>query len=143
MAALARDALAEVQRRIPDRSIAWTVSELPACRGDRALLRQLWVALLENAAKFTGKAEAAAVSVAAENLDGEVEYCVRDNGAGLDSNYAGKLFKLFQRVHHDSEFEGLGVGLAVAHRIVARHGGSIRIEGAVGEGARVTFRLPA
>jgi len=119
-----------------------TVHPLPDAVGDPALLQQVWVNLISNAIKFTSRAERPEIEVGARDEENAVVYWVRDNGAGFDMRYAGKLFGVFQRLHRDAEFPGTGVGLAIVQRIVARHGGSVRAEGAVGAGASFEFSLP-
>jgi light-regulated signal transduction histidine kinase (bacteriophytochrome) len=143
MQALAAEVMQEAKKKAAGREIAWELADLPPAFGDRTLLRQAWGILLDNAAKFTRNTACARIRLGAKPCPGGFEYFVSDNGAGLDMSYAGKLLKLFQRVHHEKEFEGLGVGLAVAQRIVARHGGVLRIEGKPGEGATTSFTLPA
>ena len=110
----------------------------PDCRGDPILLKQVWQNLVGNAFKYSRKRDRPVVEIGYE--DGE--YFVRDNGAGFDMEYAGKLFGVFERLHSDAEFEGTGIGLATANRIVQRHGGAIRAEGALDRGATFRFRLP-
>jgi len=116
---------------------------LPAARGDRALLTQVWSNLLSNALKFSGKREAPEIEVSARSETGEVVYCVRDNGAGFDMHHYDKLFGVFQRVHREDEFPGTGVGLAMVQRIVSLHGGRVWAESKVDEGAKFYFSLPA
>ncbi len=141
MTALAREIAAEVVEA--GRTIAIHIAELPDAVADEALVRQVWVNLLGNAVKYTRPRGAeASVDVTGEVAMGEVVYTVRDNGVGFDSRYADKLFTVFQRLHTASEFEGTGVGLALVARIVRRHGGWIRAESTVGEGATFTFALP-
>lgn len=120
------------------------VGELPAARGDASLLRQVWHNLVSNAIKFSRNSDPPRVKIHGSTLpDGRVEYCVQDNGCGFDARYADKLFGVFQRLHSEREFEGTGVGLAIVHRIVTRHGGSVTAESAPGDGARFSFILPA
>ncbi len=142
MEQIVRDAVASAGRRVPERRIAWEVGPLAPAQGDRALIRQVWDILIDNAVKFTKDVPEAHVTLGCRDAEGGVEYYVRDDGAGLQMEYAAKLFTLFQRVHHENEFEGLGVGLAVARRIVARHGGTMRLEGKSGAGACASFTLP-
>lgn len=142
MSALARAAVEELVGEKPVPSLKVSVGELPAAFGDRALLRQVLANLIGNALKYSGKKAAPAVEVGSAREGGETVYFVKDNGAGFDMRYAGKLFGVFQRLHHEGEFEGTGVGLALADRIVRRHGGRIWAEGKVGEGAVFRFTLP-
>lgn len=123
------------------RKIDFTVGELPACEADAMLLRRLFDCLLANALKFTRKREAATICVGCREEKGERVYFVQDNGAGFDMEYSSRLFQLFQRLHSTSEFEGTGIGLAIAQRIVQRHGGRIWAQGEVDRGATVYFTL--
>lgn len=118
------------------------VGPLPVVAADRQLLRQVWFNLLDNAVKYSAKAKEPVVSVRAERAAGEVRFEVADNGVGFDMAYYPKLFGVFQRLHHDEEFEGTGVGLAIVARIVARHGGRVWAEASPGAGARFHFTLP-
>lgn len=118
------------------------LDQLPAVVGDRSLLGQVWVNLLSNAIKFTGKQERPHVTVSSISDGKEHIYYVRDNGAGFDEKYQAKLFGVFQRLHHQNEFPGTGVGLALVQRIVQRHGGRVWAEGQPGQGATFYFSLP-
>jgi signal transduction histidine kinase len=125
-----------------DRSIEWDIQPLPQVRGDRALLKQVWTNLLANAVKYTRRRQIARIEVGCNRKESELEFFVRDNGAGFDMKYAGKLFGVFQRLHRAEEFEGTGVGLANVARVVTRHGGKVRAEAKVNEGAALYFTLP-
>src|SRR6185295_10638561 len=142
MDALVRDAVAEVRKTQPDRAPAVTVGPLPAVRGDRALLRQVWVNLVSNAFKYSAKSKEPRIEIGAEGANGSRAFFVRDNGVGFDMRYSGKLFGVFQRLHSQSEFEGTGVGLAIVQRVVQRHGGRVWAEGKPGEGAVFRFTIP-
>ncbi|MFL9879712.1 ATP-binding protein [Herbaspirillum rhizosphaerae] len=120
-----------------------SLSALPAARGDITLIKQVWFNLLSNACKFSAKREQAHITVKGSVEGDALTYTVSDNGAGFDMRYYNKLFGVFQRLHRVSEFEGTGVGLAIVHRIVTRHGGRVWAEGVVGEGAVFHFTLPA
>jgi light-regulated signal transduction histidine kinase (bacteriophytochrome) len=122
---------------------ALELETLPAAVGDRTLIEQVWTNLLSNAIKFSSKKGNAVVEVTGACSDGQCTYVVKDNGAGFDPRYAGNLFGVFQRLHNDSEFPGTGIGLALAQRIVMRHGGHIVAESALGAGATFRFSLPA
>ncbi|HEX2829644.1 MAG TPA: ATP-binding protein [Burkholderiales bacterium] len=115
---------------------------LPKAIGDRSLLAQVWINLLSNAMKFSSKREHPRIEVSAISDDREYTYFVRDNGAGFDPKYGQKLFGVFQRLHHAEDFPGTGVGLALVHRIVTRHGGRVWAEGEPDKGATFYFTLP-
>ena len=109
--------------------------------GDPRLLRQVLQNLLQNAWKFTAKHAHATIEFGAVGPPGRLVYFVRDDGAGFDPRYAGKLFGVFQRLHPNEEFEGTGIGLAIVHRIVSRHGGRVWAEGDIDQGATFFFTL--
>jgi light-regulated signal transduction histidine kinase (bacteriophytochrome) len=139
---LAAEAIAELGQETKGRDIAWTIGTLPACHGDRSMLKLVFLNLLSNAIKFTRERTRAEIEMgcAEENKD-EVTVFVKDNGAGFDMQYVNKLFGVFQRLHLTDEFEGTGIGLATVQRIVVRHGGQVRAEGAVDQGATFYFSL--
>ncbi len=118
------------------------VGALPSIVGDASLIRQVWINLLANALKFTSKKERVVIEVESTQDGDEVIYSVRDNGAGFDMQYADKLFGVFQRLHSEREFEGTGVGLAIVHRVILRHGGRVWADGQVDNGAVFHFALP-
>ncbi len=118
------------------------VEPLPPARGDRGLLRQVWANLIANAVKYSSKASRPFIQVSGRQVGAENHYSVRDNGVGFDMEYAGQLFRVFQRLHRADEFSGTGVGLAIVHRVVARHGGRVWAEGKVDHGAVFSFALP-
>ena len=137
-------ALAEADADAQDRKIVWKIDPLPMVIGDENMLRTVWQNLLGNAVKYTGRCEVARIEVTVkQGARGDYEFTVADNGAGFDMQYAGKLFGVFQRLHHSSDFPGNGIGLANVRRIVTRHGGRTWAEAEVGKGAQFHFSLPA
>jgi PAS domain S-box-containing protein len=118
------------------------VGDLPRVNGDISLLRQVWANLLTNAIKYSSKVAQPRIEIGARAVGTEIEFYVRDNGCGFDPAYADKLFVVFQRLHGESEYEGNGIGLAIVHRIVERHGGRVSARSAPGEGAEFGFTLP-
>jgi|HubBroStandDraft_6_1064221.scaffolds.fasta_scaffold22214_3 signal transduction histidine kinase len=140
---LIRQVVAELGQETSGRDIAWKIGALPVCYGDRSMLKVVLVNLVSNAVKFTRMRAPAEIEIGcADGKENQVEVFVRDNGAGFDMQYANKLFGVFQRLHRSEEFEGTGIGLATAQRIIHRHGGKIRAEGAVDQGATFYFSLP-
>jgi PAS domain S-box-containing protein len=142
MTALAGEVFAELHARIPNRVVAFHLDPLPNVVGDQALLRQVWVNLLDNALKYTRHRERAVIEVTGSVQNGEATFRVQDNGAGFDMQYASKLFCVFQRLHTAEEFEGTGVGLALVQRLVYRHEGRVWAMGEVEGGATFHFTLP-
>ena len=122
--------------------IQFRVEPLPAATGDPTLMHQIWVNLISNAIKFSSKRERSEIEVGSRQEVTKTIYFVKDNGAGFDMQYAGKLFGVFQRLHSEKEFEGTGVGLAMVQRLVHRHGGEVWAEGRVERGATFYFSLP-
>jgi len=140
---LVREVIAELKQDTKDRDIAWTVGALPVCYGDRSMLKVALMNLLSNAVKFTRIRPRAKIEIGcADGKDNQVELFVADNGAGFDIQYVNKLFGVFQRLHRAEEFEGTGIGLATVQRIIHRHGGEVRAQGAVDQGATFYFSLP-
>jgi PAS domain S-box-containing protein len=138
---LAREVVSGLRKRDPQRSVEVVVADGLNAVVDRELLRILLEQLLGNAWKFTADREDARIEVSGEAENGRQLYVVRDNGAGFEMAYTDRLFVPFQRLHHEDEFPGIGAGLAIAQRIVRRHGGSIRGEGRPGAGASFHFDL--
>jgi len=131
----------ELQATAPERDVVFAIAPGLVVNADPDLMRVVLENLLGNAFKFTSKVARARIEVGSLWEAGTTTYFVRDNGAGFDMKYAGKLFGAFQRLHAVSEFEGTGVGLANVQRIVSRHGGRIWATGVVGEGATFYFTL--
>jgi PAS domain S-box-containing protein len=118
------------------------VGALPPARGDHGLLRQVWANLISNAIKYSSKTACPRIEISGCELGSENQYSVRDNGVGFNMDYVEKLFGVFQRLHRADEFRGTGVGLAIVHRVVTRHGGRVWAEGKVDHGAVFSFALP-
>lgn len=118
------------------------LGELPAARGDPALLRQVWANLIGNAIKYAPRGQRPHLEIEGRRLNDGVEYAVRDHGVGFDMRHAAHLFEAFRRLPSAEGYAGNGVGLALVQRIVSRHGGTIRAEAAPGAGATFRFTLP-
>ncbi|HEV3299094.1 MAG TPA: PAS domain S-box protein [Planctomycetaceae bacterium] len=153
---LVRRCLEEMAKEVRDRRVEIIIGTLPVCSADATLLNQVWMNLLSNALKYTRKQEHARIEIGSRTqprpaADGqpltldsagtELVYFVKDNGAGFDMKYVGKLFGVFQRLHRAVDYEGTGVGLAIVHRIVQRHGGRIWADAIPGQGATFSFTL--
>jgi PAS domain S-box-containing protein len=139
---VASDIRETLEEYAPARKVRWNIMPDLMVRADPVLAKALIENLLRNAWKFTAEREEAVIEMSASRQGGETVYCVRDNGAGFDMAYAGKLFQPFQRLHDVKRFEGTGIGLAIVHRVLRRHGGRIWAEGIPGQGAAFYFTLP-
>ncbi|MDE2612225.1 MAG: PAS domain S-box protein [Burkholderiales bacterium] len=144
LSSMARSIADELQRSQPERRVRWQIADGLAAHADPGLAHIVLTNLLANAWKYSGKREDAQIAFEkAGAAHGQLEFVVRDNGAGFDMAHAEPLFQPFRRLHGQGEFEGTGIGLVIVRRVVERHGGSVRAEGHVGEGAAFYFSLPA
>jgi signal transduction histidine kinase len=141
MTTLAKTVYDELKEQYGNKSEI-VINPLPEIKGDRSMLRQVMQNLISNALKYSMKRDKPLVEIGAYRENGENVYYVKDNGAGFNMQYYDKLFGVFQRLHSATDFEGTGVGLALVHRIIAKHDGRIWAEGKENEGATFYFSLP-
>jgi two-component system, sensor histidine kinase and response regulator len=139
ISSMAAESADEMRASNPEREVTVKIAPDLGVSGDARLMRILLGNLINNAWKFTGPKPDATIEVGCERVEGEDRQFVRDNGVGFDMLYSHKLFGAFQRLHSQSDFPGMGIGLATVRRIVNRHGGKCWAEGAVGEGATFYF----
>jgi signal transduction histidine kinase len=138
---LAQDIADEQRRNQPDRQVEFVITQGLTTNGDKNLLQIVLQNLLDNAWKFTAKVSPARIEFGQTRMCGETAWYVRDNGAGFNSAYTGKLFGTFQRLHSEAEFKGTGIGLATVKRIIHRHGGRVWATGEENKGATFYFTL--
>jgi PAS domain S-box-containing protein len=140
-ALIVQEILDELLPFLNEKKIEIHTGTLPPCEGDPALVKQVFYNLISNALKFSRTRDMPEIEIGSYRKDGKTVYFVKDNGIGFDMRYAGKLFSVFQRLHDEKEYEGTGIGLAIANRIVQRHGGKIWAEGQIDHGATFYFTL--
>jgi signal transduction histidine kinase len=138
---LARVVADELASSVPADRIDISIKELPAASGDPALVKQVWINLISNAIKYSGKQSKIIIEIGFYPKENKNVYFVKDNGVGFDMKYYDKLFGVFQRLHSQEEFEGTGVGLAITQRIIQKHHGEVWAESKEGEGATFYFSL--
>lgn len=140
---LVRQVLQEEKRGTADRDIMWDIGPLPDVQGDPTMLRLVLTHLIDNAIKYTRSRPSARITIKCDTVTAhEAVWFIRDNGIGFDMRYAHTIFDVFHRLHHMEEFEGAGIGLALARRIIQRHGGRIWVDAAVEQGATFYVALP-
>jgi signal transduction histidine kinase len=142
MKQLAETCLQEVQENNGKKKYDVTIDPLPACYGDQSMIKQVWLNLISNAVKYSSHETAPRIEIGYMNDENGHVYFIKDNGVGFDMQYAHKLFGVFQRLHGSEDFEGTGVGLALAKRIINKHSGDIWAESAPGKGATFYISLP-
>ena len=142
MEKLASEVWDDIRATDPEREIEVKIAKLLPGFGDRSLIRQVLFNLISNAVKFTKNRKPGIIEITSYAEPDKVVYRVKDNGVGFDMGFYEKLFGVFQRLHSNEDYEGTGVGLAIVHRIVQRHGGRVWAEGKVDEGATFYFTLP-
>jgi signal transduction histidine kinase len=126
----------------PPQKVDFKIGTIEPAHCDAGLMRYVFANLISNAIKYSRKKERSIIEVGSDLRPTEVVYFIRDNGSGFDMRYSDKLFTVFQRLHKISDFEGTGVGLAIVHRIVSKHGGRVWAEGEVDKGATFFVSLP-
>jgi signal transduction histidine kinase len=141
MNVLTREVIDQLNRTMPHKAEI-SVAPLHNINGDTGLIRQAMTNLISNAIKYSSRKEKPQVRIESAELNGIITFKIIDNGAGFDMKFADKLFGVFQRLHNQDEFEGTGVGLAIVHRIITKHGGQVWAESILGEGAAFYFSLP-
>ena len=139
---LVRGVLKDFEEETRDRDIAREVGDLPEVSCDGSMLRLVFVNLISNALKFTRPRSKTEIEIGCISEKDEFIFFVRDNGVGFDPKYQDKLFGVFQRLHHQDEFEGTGIGLANVRRLIHRHGGRTWADGQIDKGATFYFSLP-
>lgn len=142
LALLARDVVHDLRQMETNRDVVFAIADNLWIQGDPVLMRVALANLLGNAWKYTSHREQAFISFGCEQRECQTAFCVRDNGAGFDMQYASKLFAPFQRLHSLREFPGSGVGLACVARVIHKHGGRIWADARTGEGAAFFFTIP-
>lgn len=141
LATMAKSIGEELQLQFPKQQVTWVCANHAPTQGDARLLYSALENLLNNAWKYTSKTSNAHIEFGSFNQEGKTVFFVKDNGAGFDMRYVQKLFSSFQRLHHERDFSGTGIGLATVYRIIQRHGGTIWAEGLVNQGATFYFTL--
>jgi len=122
--------------------VNWLIGELPPSFGDQNTMRQVWVNLISNAVKYSGKVTQPVIEIGASAKEHMTTFWIKDNGVGFDPKYKAKLFKVFQRLHSHSDFEGTGIGLAIVEKIISRHGGEVWADAEPVKGATFYFSIP-
>ncbi len=143
MAELVKDVKTEEEKNNISADIEFAVNDILPAQGDQILIRQVWVNLISNAAKYSKNNPKRMIEIGSFYKENQVVYYVKDNGVGFDMSNYDKLFGVFQRLHAPDEFEGTGIGLANVKKIIEHHGGTVWATSTLNEGACFYFSLPA
>lgn len=137
---LIRETLEDLSLTIAEKQAVINYNNLPTIKANPREIRQLFQNLISNALKFSSD-RPTEINIDAQKQDNNWLVKVRDNGIGIEPQYADKIFQMFQRLHHSSEYEGTGIGLAICHKVITSHGGNIWVESKLGEGSTFYFTL--
>lgn len=140
MQTMVQEVVTELDKNLTN-NIEWLINPLPPAVADYTTIKQVWSNLIGNAIKYSSKNDHPKIEVGSFEKDNKQVYFIKDNGVGFDPRYKDKLFRVFQRLHSENEFEGTGIGLALSDKIITRHGGSIWAEGDINKGASFYFTL--
>ena len=132
----------QVEAEIQTRQINFTIENLPNVQADETLIKQVWENYISNALKYTNHNSISKIHIGFKENQNQIIYFIKDNGVGFDMKYSAKLFEVFQRLHSDEEFEGMGIGLSIVQKIIKKHGGTVWAEASPNEGATFYFSLP-
>lgn len=138
---LVNEVMQDISLSMPVSDTEIVIQDLPAAYCDNNMLKQVWTNLISNAVKYSQKKPSPKIEIGGTQENGRFVYFVKDNGAGFNMANYNKLFSIFQRLHHENEFNGTGIGLAVVKRIIERHDGTIWAESEVGKGSNFYFTL--
>lgn len=139
---LVNSVIQEVMGQYKGLEVEWELGELGNANADINSIRQVWINLISNAVKYSAHKKPAIISITSKEEEGQLCFSVKDNGVGFDDRYKHKLFKVFQRLHDETDFEGTGIGLALAEKIITKHGGKVWASGQLNKGACFSFSLP-
>ncbi len=142
MKEIVREVFDELKQEEQGREITFAIKDIPSAMADPFLIKQVWVNLISNALKYSRKKDHTVITVASEDTKDHVIYRIEDNGTGFDMAYYDKVFAPFQRLHHKEQFDGTGLGLSVAERIIVKHNGRIWAKAELNKGATFFFSLP-
>jgi PAS domain S-box-containing protein len=132
----------DIKQHISLHPVSWIIHDLPNINGDINTLRQVWINLVSNAIKYSGKSTCPKIEIGSYHEQDKVVFFIKDNGVGFDEKYKNKLFRVFQRLHTTDEFEGTGIGLAIVEKIISKHNGRVWADAEVNKGASFYFSLP-
>jgi PAS domain S-box-containing protein len=142
MNSLVENVQQELMMNEDGRHVEFDIKLLENAYGDSSMLRQVWINLISNALKYSRRKPMSKIEIGCHRDEGKGVFYIRDNGVGFDMAYSEKLFGVFQRLHRVEEFDGTGVGLALVHRIISRHGGQVWAKAVLNEGATFFFSIP-